>query len=235
MRAFLRAEWRWLAMINYAIEPDLLRPLVPAGVELDSFEGVTYVSMVGFLFLHTRVLGVPVPFHRNFEEVNLRFYVRQRTPEGWQRGVVFVKEMVPRGAIAAVARSVYGEPYVRLPMAHRLKWPTVRYEWRVAGRWNALEVRAEGDPVPLAPGSLEEFIAEHYWGHTARRDGSTAAYRVDHAPWRVWRVSGCSLDCDAAALYGPSFAKVLAQAPRSAFLAEGSPVQVYRSRPASAH
>jgi hypothetical protein len=233
MRAFLTAEWRWLAMINYAIEPDVLQPLVPAGVELDSFEGVTYVSMVGFLFLNTRVLGAPVPFNGDFEEVNLRFYVRERATEGWRRGVVFVKEIVPKRAIAAVARSVYGEPYVRLPMAHRVEWPLVRYEWRVAGRWNALEVRAEGEAAFPTPGSLEEFIGEHYWGYTARRDGGTSAYRVEHVPWRIWRVGECSLECDVKALYGPGFAHVLARPPQSAFLAGGSAVQVYRSRPTS--
>jgi len=230
MKTFLTAEWRWLAMINYAIDSDVLRPMVPAGVELDSFEGVTYVSVVGFLFLNTRVLGVPVPFHRDFEEVNLRFYVRERTPEGWRRGVVFVKEIVPKRAIAAVARSVYGEPYVRLPMAHRMEWPMVRYEWRVARQWNSLEVRAEGEPALPGPGSFEEFIAEHYWGYTARSDGGTAAYRVEHAQWRVWRVAECSLSCDPEVLYGPAFARALTQPPHSAFLAEGSPVRVCPAR-----
>jgi hypothetical protein len=234
MNTFLTAEWRWLAMINYAIQPDVLRPLVPAGVELDSFEGVTYMSVVGFLFLNTRVLGLPLPFHRDFEEVNLRFYVRERAPEGWRRGVVFVKEIVPKRAIAAVARSVYGERYVRLPMRHRIEQPVVRYEWRIGRRWNWLEVRAQGAPALPAPDSVEEFIAEHYWGYTARRDGRTSAYRVEHAPWRVWQVAECSLECDVKALYGPGFADVLARPPQSAFLAEGSPVQVHRSRPASA-
>jgi len=230
MKQFLTAQWRWLAMINYAIEPAMLQPSVPAGVELDSFGGVTYVSMVGFLFLNTRVLGVPLPFHRDFEEVNLRFYVRERAPEGWRRGVVFVKEIVPRGAIAAVARSVYGEPYVRLSMRHRIELPVVRYEWRLGTRWNSLEVRAQDNPALPVPGSFEDFIAEHYWGYTARRDGGTSAYRVEHVPWRVWQVSECSLDCDAEALYGPGFADILAQPPQSAFLAEGSPVWVQRAR-----
>ena len=233
MSPFLTAEWRWLAMINYQIDPELLHPLLPAGVELDRYGGVTYLSMVGFRFLDTRLRGVSVPFHRNFEEVNLRFYVRRQSPEGWRRGVVFVKEIVPRRAVAAVARAAYEEPYVCLPMAHRIAWPVVRYQWRVAGCWNALQVRAMGQPALPAPGSAEDFIAAHYWGYTARRNGATSEYRVEHAPWRVWQVSDCSLDCDAAALYGPDFAEALARPPRSAFLAEGSPVQVHRSRPAS--
>ena len=111
-RVFLTAEWRSLLMLNYAIDPAVLRPLVPHGVELDLWEGEALVSMVGFLFLHTRVMGVPIPFHRNFEEVNLRFYVRRSAPEGWRRGVTFVREIVPRRAIATLARVLYNEPYL---------------------------------------------------------------------------------------------------------------------------
>ncbi len=90
--AFLTAEWRHLAMLSYEIDPELLQPLVPRGTDLDTWQGRTYVSVVGFLFLRTRVLGIPVPFHRNFEEVNLRFYVRRladgRTTSTYPAGVV---------------------------------------------------------------------------------------------------------------------------------------------------
>src|ERR1041385_5639833 len=91
-KRFLTAEWTNILMLNYAVDPSLLEPLVPAGSALDMFEGKTYVSLVGFEFNRTRVLGFAVPFHQNFEEVNLRFYVRR----GLKRGVVFVRELVPR-------------------------------------------------------------------------------------------------------------------------------------------
>ena len=84
---FLTADWRYLALLNYVIDPEILQPLVPAGTELDDWQGRTFVSVVGFLFLDTRVRGIAIPFHRNFEEVNLRFYVRRRAPEGWRRAV----------------------------------------------------------------------------------------------------------------------------------------------------
>jgi uncharacterized protein YqjF (DUF2071 family) len=225
-REFLTARWQWLAMLNYEVEPATLLPFVPAGTELDSFDGITYASMVGFLFLDTRVLGYPVPFHRDFEEVNLRFYVRRKAADGWRRGVVFIKEIVPRRAIATIARVVYEENYVRLPMRHRLDGPMVRYEWRLRDRWNSLQVRAQGEPSLPAPGSTEAFITEHYWGYTARRRGPSLEYRVEHAPWRVWQVADASLTCDAGVLYGPAFAEVLSRPPWSAFLAEGSPVTV---------
>ena len=111
MGIFLTAEWRYLAMLNYAVDPQVLLPRVPAGTELDFFDGQTFVSLVGFLFRDTRVLGLRIPGHQTFEEVNLRFYVRRgangRTVDGEvRRGVVFVREIVPRWAIAAVARWV---------------------------------------------------------------------------------------------------------------------------------
>jgi uncharacterized protein YqjF (DUF2071 family) len=224
---FLRAEWRQLAMLNFEIEPALLRPFVPLGTELDSWSGKTYLSMVGFLFLDTRVLGVGIPLHRDFEEVNLRFYVRRLGPEGWRRGVVFLKEIVPRAAIAFVARLIYNENYVALPMSHRID-RAVSYAWRFAGRQNSLSLVAEGGFGELREGSEEEFIAEHYWGYSVQRDGGSVEYKVEHPRWRVARASQAQLACDAAQLYGPQFADCLARPPSSAFLAEGSRVAVFR-------
>jgi uncharacterized protein YqjF (DUF2071 family) len=228
-RVFLSAEWRNLAMINYAIDPAALAPLVPAGTELDSFHGMTYVSLVGFQFLRTRVLGISFPFHRDFEEVNLRFYVRARSPAGWRRGVVFVRELVPRWAIAFVARVFYGEPYTALPMRHTIEETPphfrARYEWRRRGDWESLEVAGSGEPGEIAAGSLEEFITEHYWGFTNRRSASTQ-YEVEHPRWRIRQVAGSKVEADIASLYGARFVESLSAAPASAFLAEGSAILV---------
>ncbi|HEU0299828.1 MAG TPA: DUF2071 domain-containing protein [Longimicrobium sp.] len=232
---FLTAEWRWLAMLNYEVDAALLRPLVPAGTELDAWGGVTYASVVGFLFLDTRVLGVPIPFHRDFEELNLRFYVRRRGPEGWRRGVVFVKEIVPRLAIAAVARTVYNENYVAMPMRHRVDVSvdaggTVEYGWRFRGRWCGLRAAVRGPAGPLRAGSEEEFITEHYWGYARQRDGGTVEYQVEHPRWNVWRAESAALECDLARLYGPGFAECLSAPPRSALVADGSPIVVRAGR-----
>jgi uncharacterized protein YqjF (DUF2071 family) len=237
---FLAAEWRDLAMLNYIVDPVLLRALVPAGTELDSFEGRTFVSLVGFRFLHTRVLGMVLPFHENFDEVNLRFYVRREGPNprpdgrGWpsageaRRGVVFVKEIVPRFAIAAVARWVFNENYVALPMSHSMGDTAVEYGWRYRRSLFSLRVEFEGQPVFPAAGSIEQFITEHYWGYAAQRDGGTVEYKVAHEPWRVWTATNAAFTGDASGLYGPALAAVLRSKPHSAFLAEGSPVTVHR-------
>jgi hypothetical protein len=219
-------------MLNYEVEPALLAPLVPSGTELDSWRGRTHVSVVGFLFLDTRVLGLRIPFHTNFEEVNLRFYVRRKAGIEWRRGVVFVKELVPRWAMAFVARTLYGERYVSLPMGHRIEPEehgepsSVSYRFRHAGRDGRLELVTEPGTRPLEPGSEEEFIAEHYWGYAKRRDGSTTEYAVEHPPWWISRARDARLDADVAALYGERFVEALSARPSSAFLANGSTVTV---------
>lgn len=230
---FLTAEWRHLAMLNYEIEPVALAPFVPAGTELDSWQGRTFVSMVGFLFLRTRVFGVPIPFHQDFEEVNLRFYVRRKAREGWRRGVVFVKEIVPRAAIAWIARQAYNEPYIAVPMRHQIALEagvvkSAEYGWRYEGRENRLAVTTRGAAQPLVPGAAAEFITEHYWGYNRQRNGTTLEYRVEHPPWRVYDVTTATLDCDVMGLYGERFRASLAGQPASAFLAEGSAVTVYQ-------
>ena len=225
-KIFLRAEWRQLAMLNYEIEPEVLAPFVPRGVELDSFNKKTFVSMVGFLFLNSRVWGVPFPLHRNFEEVNLRFYVRRKADDGWRRGVVFIRELVPRPFVAFIARRVYNEPYLALPMEHRVGKNSAEYSWRFAGRDNWLRVVTGGEPQKLPAGSEAEFITEHYWGYTRQRDGSTMEYRVEHPRWRFTEAADAQLKCDIAGLYGAPFVEPLSRKPTSAFIAEGSAVTV---------
>jgi len=214
-------------MLNFEVDPGLLASRVPGGCELDFFEGRTFVSLVGFLFLETRVLGVPIPFHRNFEEVNLRFYVRRKGEDGaWRHGVVFVKELVPRWAVAVVAKNVFGEPYQSLPMRHRLEGDQLAYQWRRGGAWEGIEVTMQGEPYTASPGTEPSFITESYWGYTAWKSGATAEYAVEHPLWRLRNVADYRLNADFATLYGPAFAGALARKPSSAFVADGSPVTV---------
>jgi len=236
---FLTAAWRYLAMLNYEVPPALLRPLVPWGAELDSWDGATLASIVGFRFLDTRVLGIPIPGHRDFDEVNLRFYVRRRGEDGqWRRGVVFIRELVPRRAIAVVARWCYNEPYTAVPMRHELQVTDAgegqpgraAYAWRLAEQWHRLEVTTIGPPELPEPSSEAAFITEHYWGYTAQPGGGAREYRVEHPPWRVWATSGARFDCDVKAVYGAGFTECLGAQPRSAYLAEGSAVTVYRGQ-----
>jgi uncharacterized protein len=236
-RGFLTAEWRHLVILTYEVDAGVLAPLLPAGVALDPWRGRTLVSAVGFRFLDTRVLGLAVPGHRDFDEVNLRFYVRREVPGGEpRRGVVFVRELVPRAAVALLARLAFNEPYRTLAMRSAVPGALAEtpgrltYEWRARGAWQRLAATAEGSPdVPL-PGSEEAFVTERRWGYARQRDGGTVEYQVAHPPWRVWRAAAPVFAADVAGLYGAAFAPALSGSPAFALVAEGSPVIVSRPR-----
>jgi len=236
-RPFLTAQWRHLVMLSYDVDPDVLAPLVPAGTALDLWHGRALVSVVGFRFLDTRVLGAAIPWHRDFDEVNLRFYVRRELPGGETRhGVVFVRELVSRLAVALLARLAYNEPYRAVTM--RSARPRgagdapgrLAYEWRIGGAWEGLAATAVGAPAVPAPGSREAFITQHHWGYTRQRDGGTVEYEVVHPPWRIWTAGGATLTMEVARLYGQAFAPALSRPPVSALVADGAPVSVFAAR-----
>ena len=234
-RVFLSAEWRDLVMLNYEIDPGLVAPDVPLGTELDSFDGKVYLSVVGFRFLRTKLFGfVPLPFHTNFHEVNLRFYVRRREGTEVRRGVVFIREIVPRSAVAQLARLAYGENYVRFPMRHAVHTNgadiQAAYQWRVERGWCGLRAEASGAPAYATEASVEQFITEHYWGYSAQHNGGCVEYHVSHVPWRVWRSTTAGFEGDSESLYGAEVGRVLHRPPDSAFIADGSPVRVFRGR-----
>jgi uncharacterized protein len=231
---FLTAEWRDVALLNYQVDPELVRPFVPRGTELDFWNGKTFVSLVGFRFLNTKVLGIPIPFHQDFDEVNLRLYVVRCEGSERKRGVAFIREIVPRWAVATIARTFYNENYVTLPMSHQITRTgdvlRAEYAWRQQTAWSKIALMAKGEPALPLEGSEEQFIAEHYWGYAAQRDGGCLEYRVDHPSWKVWTAQQAEFGGDVRALYGPKFAEVLQGKPASVFLAEGSEVTVYRGK-----
>lgn len=227
---FLKAKWHNLLMLNYEVDPAILKPFLPAYTELDLWQGKALVSMVGFLFEDTRVLGVKWPFHINFEEVNLRFYVRHFDGKEWKRGAVFVSEIVPKIFITVIANSLYREHYHAMPMRHsiiRAKEHTdYLYEWKRKGKWNKLGATVSNTFVPIQPGSPEEFIFEHYWGYNTWSDTVTMQYQVEHISWEVAQVTKPVFEADIPALYGVAFAPYLSVKPYSAFFAKGSAVGV---------
>jgi uncharacterized protein YqjF (DUF2071 family) len=232
-RPFLTARWTDLVILNFEVPPAVVLPLVPRGTELDTWHGQALVSLVGFLFSDTRVRGLAIPWHRHFEEVNLRFYVhRQVASAPDRRAVVFVRELVPRFAIAAVARVLYNEPYSSIPMRHHGgldpdRGGDIEYAWRYGTGNFSLSATVEGPAAALAGESEAEFITEHYWGYTRQRDGGTIEYEVEHPRWRVWTTPRATFRGPAALLYGPVFGEVLSGAPRSAFVAAGSEIAVH--------
>lgn len=232
--SFLKAEWRRLALANYEIDPKLLLPFLPYKTELDTWNDTHYVSLVGFMFKNTRMLGVKIPFHVNFEEVNLRFYVKYKEGKEWRRGVVFIKEIVPKYALTFVANTLYREHYQTLSMKH--KWEQTdnslltAYEWKLKNRWHFFQVESEKTALDIAEGSEAEFITEHYWGYTKIKDQLAYEYEVTHPRWQCYPVKDYQVEVDFGAVYGPSFSVLNGLAPKSVMLAEGSAITVENKR-----
>jgi uncharacterized protein YqjF (DUF2071 family) len=235
---FLAAEWRLLVMLNFEVDRALLEPLVPRGTELDPFSGSILASVVAFRFLRTRLLGVPLLFHGDFDEVNLRFYVRRKAAEGWRHGVVFVRELVAREMISIAARTLYNEPYLTVPIRHELDMAPAfagrpgraSYSWRAEDGWCSVTANTTGAPFEPDESSENRFLTARHWGYTSQRDGGTIEYQVQHPPWRVWNAKGNLPGRAAFASYAPRLADSLAAAPRSVLVAEGSRVSVSAGR-----
>ena len=228
-RPFLTAKWHNLLILTYEVDPVAIIERVPAGTTLDSWQGKTLVSVIGFQFLETKILGAPIPFHQDFEEVNLRFYVRRGMDGGARQGVVFVREMVPRAVVGGMARLLYREPYHIVPMRSRVNPgppPDVDYQWNATGTWCSLAAAAEGEPSELVPGSLEEFVTERHWGYNGEPGKETLEYQVDHPRWRVWHVDTSRVAYHAEPLCGHELAPFLKN-PVSAIIADGSAVSVH--------
>ncbi len=232
--SFLTAEWRKLAMANYAVPDTLLLPHLPPGTELDKWAGSAYASLIGFQFLNVRVLGVRVPLHVNFEEVNLRFYVRHLHEGTWRRGVVFLRELVPLPAITLVANTLYHEHYRTTRMRHRVEEEQGRlraeYEWKNKGTWQRFGVTAPARGRPLTPGGTEEFITQHFYGYTKTGPRTTVEYEVTHPAWETYPVAHYDIDVDFAANYGEAFGFLTGRAPESVLLAEGSAITIEGKR-----
>lgn len=220
-------------MANYAIRPEILAPYLPAGTEIDLWNSQCFVSLIGFMFLNTRLKGIKIPFHSNFEEVNLRFYVRFRDEGAWKRGVVFIKEIVPKPALTFVANTIYKEHYETCPMDHFWQQGSnglsVAYRWKKGG-WHSFRVFASGPPQPINEGSEEEFITEHYWGYTRLSDQKTSEYGVQHPRWDIYPALRYEIEVDFGRVYGESFSFLSQQKPDSVFMAEGSQIVVKEGR-----
>jgi len=229
---FLRARWEYLLMLNYTVPSEVLNPYLPPFTELDTWEGQAMISVVGFLFNETRVLGIAWPFHTNFEEVNLRFYIKHFDGKNWKRGVAFVSEIVPKPIIAQIANLWYNEHYSALPMRHTLETDgeniKLRFEWKTRSgeRGNSLSAHAGAIAEDIPKGSQEEFIFEHYYGYNKLSQMKTIEYSIAHERWQVYPVQSFELDCDMLDLYGPDFVPYISSKPLSVYLARGSAVNV---------
>jgi uncharacterized protein len=230
MTDFLTARWEHLIMANYAVDPALLQAYLPVGTELDFYDGKTYVSLVGFMFIKSKIFGLPIPFFGTFEEVNLRFYVKRKVQGVYRRGVVFINETVPNKSVAWLANKLYKEHYIAIPTKH--KWEIgsvskkIEYFWKLNNQWNHLKVDAQSEASPMVESGFEAFIFEHYYGYTRVSDTESLEYKIDHPSWLTNKVTAFDIQCDFKNMYGEAFAYLKDKNPDSVFLAEGSGISV---------
>ena len=226
-RPFLTARWADLLLVTYALPADTLRAYLHPALEPDLWSNAAHVSLVAFRFLDTRILGLPIPGHRHFAEINLRAYVRH----GSDRGVVFIREFVPRRAIAWVANAWYNEPYATAPITATVNTTPenaarAHFTWRWRGRTHRLAMTGSPD-TSLPPRDSDAFLTkEHEWGFGQTRRGNLLRYHVTHPEWPVRTVTALDLEVDYESLYGPGWAFMNTAAPVSTIYAVGSPVTV---------
>lgn len=227
---FLSAKWNNLIMANYIINPDYLLKYLPVGTEIDLWENKCYVSLVGFMFNDTKVLGFKIPKHTDFEEVNLRFYVKHLENGEWKRGVVFIKEIVPKQAITFVANTLYKENYQTFSMHHEDKLEaeirTVAYHWKN----HSIAVKAYDFSTTIDPDSEAEFITEHYFGYTKYNENTTYEYEVKHPKWNQYTIKNYNINVDFKEVYGLDFEFLDHVKPNSVFLVDGSEISVANKR-----
>jgi uncharacterized protein YqjF (DUF2071 family) len=230
MSIFLKANWENIIMANYVIDPKILQPFVPKGVELDLFDGKCYVSLVGFMFKNTKLFNIPIPYFGTFEEINLRFYVRRKEGNSIKRGVVFINETIPYPIVAWIANKLYKEHYTVVPTRHKIETNASRakihFEWLLDKKWNHIYVEAKTAAVEMKQNSLEKFIYEHYYGYTKVGENKTEEYKLQHPSWLVHKVVDYKIKCDFKKMYGDSFSVLNNKEPDAVFIAKGSAVAI---------
>lgn len=231
---FLKAEWKNLALFNYEVDREILEKYLPEGTEIDIWNNKCYVSLVGFMFKNTKVLVIKIPFHVDFEEVNLRFYVKRFENGEWKRGVVFIKEIVPKKAITFIANTLYQEHYETQKMRHEIiesnNTNTFIYQWKNGKEWNTIELETKNVLTQIETNSEAEFITEHYFGYTKIDQETTFEYEVTHPRWEQYEVLNHRIDIDFEKNYGSDFGFLQTQKPTSVFLAKGSKITVKNKR-----
>lgn len=226
-RPAIHAKWKKLLFSNYEVDPALLKQHIPFQTELALWNDRCYVSLVGFLFLDTKLGPVPIPLHTNFPEINLRFYVRRKFQNEWRYGVVFLKEIVGLPMVAFVANTFFNEHYEVLRLKDNIRQSetgiSVEYRWKKK-EWHAFSINCYPGLIPIAENSPEHFFTAQHWGYTKIKDDRTREYSVAHPKWQMYRTSNYSIEIGFEEVFGNQFSFLKNTAPASVFLAEGSEI-----------
>ncbi|MDC0257422.1 DUF2071 domain-containing protein [Crocinitomicaceae bacterium] len=217
---------------NYVVDPEFIKKYIPKGTELELFEGKCYVSLVAFLYSNTKLMKVPVPFHRKFEEINLRLYVKRKIGENeWRSEVAFPKLFFPKRAVSIVANTIYKEKYETRRMNHSWSEDSEYLHTRYGikkGDWHNINVVTNKQAEPIAPNTPEHLFSKHYWGTAQINNEKCTVYEVDRSEWNIYKTVDSDISFDFASVFGSDFHALTNLEPESVQLFDGSPVTVYK-------
>ena len=234
-KKLITAKFSELVAVNFQIDPKILEPRVPRGLELDFFHDETYVSLVAMMLRDVRVWGIPIHIATGVEKFNLRFYVRRRLGDEIRRGSCFIKDYVSSGSAAWILGSLYKSDFHKMKMKHDNSGfdgladsvPSADYSWKVNDNWNRLRVKGLNRIQNTGRDTKHGFFLDHDYEY-AQRKGKTLEYSSSRPKWTIWNAAQASFQCDVKQLFGLEFAKALGRRPASVFLSRGSDVTTYR-------
>ena len=228
----MTCEWRNLLFVNYQVPAEILEPYLPPHAELDYFNGKCYVSLIGFQFKNVTAAGIPVPFHTDFEEINLRFYVKRHVGDKWRSGVVFLREIVDRPALSVLANTLFNENYQTAPTTQMVIKGDLdlqaKYSWKHQKTDYSIWVQAENIPTTVAEKSEDEFLIHRLWGYGQQDDETTVEYNINHPRWSIFPIKNYEVSVDFLQ-FGTPFSILNDKKPQSVLLADGSEIEIIGS------
>ena len=177
-------RWHDLLFLHWPVRPELIRPLIPEGLELETFDGSAWIGIVPFRMTGVRPRYVPEVAALAFPELNVRTYVW--TPG--RSGVWFFSLDAANRIAVRAARSFYGLPYYDAQMTVRSERETVHYQ---SSRLEKTPAAAEFDASyrPVGPvyrsalGTIDRWLTDRYCLYAVDRSGRLAYAEIHHAPW----------------------------------------------------
>jgi uncharacterized protein len=179
----MKQTWYDLLFAHWEIEPELLQPFIPSGLQLDTYQGKAWIAVVPFRMSGIRLKYMPsIPYTSNFPEINVRTYV---TYQG-KPGVYFFSLDASNYLAVKVAKSFFHLPYYHSKIEVRSEGASIKYHsYRKKSRE---EFRFKGNYQPISDvfhaerGSLEYWLTERYCLYTEKYN---RLYRgeIHHPPW----------------------------------------------------
>ena len=187
----LSMQWTDLAFLHWPVPKEALQPLLPEGLEVETFDGDAWLGIVPFVMRKTRIRCMPaIPGAHDFPELNVRTYVRH----GDKRGVWFFSLDAASKLAVTGARATFGLPYFRAEMEVEQRGMLTSYvSRRIDDRGPPARFAAGycsgGSSRAAAEGTLEHFLVERYCLFAEGRDGQLRVGEIAHAPWQIQSAS----------------------------------------------